>query len=192
MTSLLQQVGIRQGQRVLDVGFGDLRELEEIASLVEPAGSVLGIEVLQRAVEEASRELSETSKANISVKAGTVADIPAEDQTFDLVLCKGLLHEVRDLDEALAEMSRVCVEHGEICIIDFQRFSRIRFELYRIKTCLQGRSTSDVHPGFSRGQLARLITDHGLDVVRYQEYPDKWRMGSIEVHPFLLKAKRGR
>lgn len=189
---LLQRVGIKEGQRVLDVGFGNLRELQEVASLVGPTGSVLGVEILQRAVEDASRELADISISNIFVKTGSVLNIPSEDRSFDLVLCKGVLHEVRALDKAVAEMSRVCAEKGEICIIDCQRYSRIRFELYRLRARLQGRSTGDVHPGFSRGKLVRLITNHDLEVVRYQEYPDKWRMGSIEVNPFLLKVNKGR
>ncbi|MCL0057344.1 methyltransferase domain-containing protein [Dehalococcoidia bacterium] len=189
MLTLLQQAGVTLGQKVLDVGFRDVQELQAIASLIGPTGNVLGIDVVQQYVESVRGKLGELSVSNISVKEGSVLNIPADDQSFDMILCKGVLHEVRQLDKALIEMRRVCKRDGLITVVDFQRFSRFRFELYRIATLLRGHRWSDVHPGFTREQLLRLILDQQLEEVSYQQLSDKWRMGFNAVCPFLLKVK---
>jgi ubiquinone/menaquinone biosynthesis C-methylase UbiE len=88
------------------------------------------------------------------------------------------------------EMTRVCKPEGLICIIDFQRFSRFRFELYRLRSRLRGYPPTDIHPGFTREQLDRLMSRQQLEEVHYEELSIKWRIGSNEVSPFLLKVRR--
>lgn len=190
MLTFLQQAGVILGQKVLDVGFRDVQELQAIASLIGATGNVLGIDVVSQYVERARGKLGELSVSNISVKEGSVLNIPADDQSFDMILCKGILHEVQHLDKALMEMRRVCKRDGLITIVDFQRFSRFKFELYRIAALLRGHRASDVHPGFTREQLLRLILQQQLEEVSYQQLSDKRRMGFNEVCLFLLKVKR--
>jgi ubiquinone/menaquinone biosynthesis C-methylase UbiE len=190
MTPLLERAGIVAGQSVLDVGFRDLDELRAIAALVGPRGYVLGTDVNPQTVEAARRELEGYPISNIAVKEGSVLRIPADDLGFDLVLCKGILHEVRQLGKALGEMRRVCREGGFVSILDFQRFAPFRFRLYQVSMRLRGKACIDVHPGFSRLQLSRLLSQHLLEEVSYQRLPEKWHTGPFEADAFLLKARR--
>lgn len=187
--TLFQQVGVVSGKKILDVGFRDVQELQEIASLVGPTGSVSGIDINPLNVQSASKKLACLSP-NIYVKKGSVLAIPFDDCSFDLVLCKGVLHEVKQLEKAVAEMARVCKRDGFLIIIDLQRFSRLRFELYRFIVRLLGRHCDDVHPGFTREQLLKLLAHEQLEELQYQQLPDKGRLGFNEVNLFLLKAKR--
>jgi len=189
--TLLQRTGIIAGHKVIDVGFRDVQELQAIASLVGPTGSVLGIDIIPRRVQSARQELEGLSGHAISVLRGSVLDIPADDDAFDLVLCKGMLHEVRQLGRALAEMARVCKPEGLISILDIQRFSRLSFELYRLKALLRGRRTHDVHPGFTREQLLKLLSEQRLDEIKYEQLSSTWRLGSNAVPIFLLQARPG-
>lgn len=102
--TLLQQAGVVSGKNILDVGFRDVQELQEIASLVGPTGSVFGIDINPLNVQSASKKLASLS-SNIYVKKGSVLEIPFEDCSFDLVLCKGVLHEIKQLEKAVAEMA---------------------------------------------------------------------------------------
>ena len=190
MTALLEQAGIVPGQSVLDVGFRDLDELQDIAALVGPIGHVLGIDVNPQTVEAARRELEGYPTSNIAVKEGSVLHIPADDLAFDLVLCKGILHEVRPLGKAFAEMRRVCREGGFVSILDFQRFAPFGFRLYQFSMRLRGKPCVDVHPGFTRLQLSRLLSQYLLEEVSYERLPEKWRTGPFEADAFLLKARR--
>ena len=190
MTALLEQAGVAPGQRILDVGFRSLGESRAIAALVGPTGHVLGIDVDPQTVEAAGRELEGHPTFNIAVKEGSVLHIPADDFAFDLVLCKGILHEVRQLDKAFAEMARVCREGGFVSILDFVRFAPFRFRLYQFSMHLRGKPCVDMHPGFTRIQLSRLLSQHQLEEVSYQRLPEKWRAGPFEADAFLLKARR--
>lgn len=86
--ALLRQVGITSGQKVLCIGFRDLPELQELASLIGHAGHILGIDIDARHVQAASKMLSNLSISSISVKEGSALAIPAGDYSFDLILCK--------------------------------------------------------------------------------------------------------
>jgi len=188
--TLFQQAGVTSGNNILDIGFRNVHELQEIASLVGTTGNVFGIDVNSSNVQSASKKLVSPSFSNIHVKEGSVLAIPFDDCSFDLVLCKGVLHEVERLEKAVAEMARVCKRDGFLTIIDLQRFSRLRFELYRFIVRLLGHHCDDVHPGFTRKQLLKLLAQEQMEILRYQQLPDKGRLGFNEVNLFLLKAKR--
>ena len=190
MQAQLQHAGIEVGHRVLDVGFRDAEELEAIAACVGPTGYAAGIDVNPQHVEAVRGELSRLSLGNVTADRGSVVDIPFDDRTFDVVLCKGVLHEVRRIGEALGEMARVCKRGGILCVVDVKRFSRFKFEVYRWSAWLRGRRTGDVHPGFSRDRLQRLLRRVGFEEDHYEELPSTWRLGFNRVQPFLLRARR--
>jgi len=186
---LWQKIGVTAGQNVLDIGFGDVSELQVIAFYVGSEGSVLGIDVDESKVQRAERQLVSLSLPNVSVKRASVLAIPSDNATFDMVICKGVLHEVKNVDKAVAEMARVCKAEGVVSIIDVQRFSRLRFELYRLKMRLSRRRCVDVHPGFTQEQLRKYLAYHQLEVILYEQLPERGHMGFNEVTLFLLKAK---
>lgn len=109
MRQLLEELNVGAGQRVLDVGFGSPEELKALAERLGPEGCVLGIDIDPERVKRASAGLSGQS---ISVEEGSLSAIPAEDEAFDVVLYKGVLHEVRQLDRAFQELRRVTRREG--------------------------------------------------------------------------------
>jgi len=185
-----QLAGIEIGDRVLDVGFRDVGELRAIAERVGPTGRVMGLDVDPERVESAREALVRQAAANVAAEEGSVLDIPFGDRTFDVVFCKGVLHEVRRLAEALDESARVCASAGVLCVVDIKRFSRLRFEAYRCGSWLRGRRTGDVHPGLPLDRLRRLIRNAGFEEEWYEELPTRWRLGFNRVEAFLLRARR--
>ena len=185
-----QLAGIEIGDRVLAVGFRDAEELKTIAERVGPTGWVAGIDVGTERVENAREDLARRAVANATAKRGSVLDIPFDGRTFDVVFCKGVLHEVRRLARALEEMARVCVPGGVLCVIDVKRFSRLRFEGYRWGSWLRGRRTGDVYPGLPLDRLRRLVRDVGFEEDRFEELSTTWRLGFNRVGTFLLRARR--
>ena len=157
--------------------------------MYEPWASI-GIEVDRRRVAAAAAALSERTSGRIEASCGSVLDMPYDDASFDLVFCKGVLHEVRRVDAAVAEMARVCRPGGAVCLIDISRISRVRFEAYRWCSWLRGRRTADIFPGFARARVERAMRRVGLEVERYELLPTTWRLGDTQVEPFLLRAVR--
>ena len=180
--------GIEKGDHVLDVGFRDLSELRAIAKRVGSGGTVVGIDNDPMRVGAALEELG-SQPPGIMVELGSLLDIPYANDRFDVVLCKGVLHEVRRVDAALKEMARVCKPGGTITIIDMVQFSRVRFEAYRWGARVRGRRTGDVHPGFSHSRLRRLLEHAELEEEHYEVIPSRWRLGFNWVKSFVLRAR---
>ena len=159
--------GIQAGDHVLSVGFRDSGELLALGERAGPTGLVAGIDLDPQRVRAVRDELTRLSLPNVTVDQGSLLDIPFGDRSFDLVFCKGVLHEIRRMRKALKEMARVCSPDGLVCLIDVTRFSRLRFEVYRIGVWVRGRRTGDVHPGFARERLLELLERTGLEEEHY-------------------------
>jgi ubiquinone/menaquinone biosynthesis C-methylase UbiE len=187
MKQLLKELNLTTGQRVLDVGFGSLEELKALAERVGPEGFVLGLEFDPESARSAKASLPDLP---VSVKEGSVLAIPAKDEAFDVVLCKGVLHEVWQLDRAFQELRRVTRPGGRLFIIDFKRFSRLLFAIYRTSVILREGKCLDVWPGFAEGELRRLLSRYGWEVVEFEDLPEKGQLGFIRPMLFKLRAHR--
>ncbi len=83
---------------VLEAGCGDGAMAERIAAL--PGVTLVAIDYDERAVEA-------TAARGVDARQGDICYLPFEDDTFDVVHAGWVLHEIRDLDRALAEIRRV-------------------------------------------------------------------------------------
>lgn len=189
--NFLEQIGIVHGQRVLDVGFGSVGELIAIASLAGDHGSVIGLERDTRRIQQAQALLEQQMEGQrVSILQGCIEEIPLPNEHVDLVLCKGVLHEVRNIKRALDEMARVLQSGSTLTIIDFQRFSRLKFEFYRVLSLvLYGRSCGDLHPGFTPEVLQRLLTAHNVKA-ETETLSAMGRLGPYRIPLFLLKGTK--
>jgi SAM-dependent methyltransferase len=90
------------GQRVLDVGCGKAFLLFDISEAV-PGVEVRGLDISEYALEHAKPEVRD------SLDLGTAADLPYDDDSFDLVISINTLHNLHayDLDSSLREIERV-------------------------------------------------------------------------------------
>jgi arsenite methyltransferase len=117
---ILDRLSIEAGSRIVDVGFGNSQALLVLLRLVGDTGMVFGVERSKKSVSRAIEELAKVKNVRISV--GDVNHLPAPDDSADVVLFKGVLHEVHSPDRALSEAKRVCKSGGRIVIIDFSEF----------------------------------------------------------------------
>lgn len=105
---LVEGLGIRAGQRVLDVGCGTGRLARWIAGVVGPTGSVVGIDPLPERVA-----LARTGAPELSFEVGQAEDLGAfGDESFDVVCMSAVFHWVSDKPKALAEIHRVLRKGG--------------------------------------------------------------------------------
>ena len=188
VTSDLKNEGISPGDTILDVGFGDIEELKLLASLVKPHGSVIGLDVDLENIQRIEKRLARRHSTIISVKKGSVTDIPSPDQKFDFVFCKAVLHEILSIDKALEEIVRVLKPDGCMVIIDFMQFSMIEFKLYKALTSLFG--NQDAHPGFDPVGLKQILSDQPMYEINWDKLPYKGHLGFSDKDLFLLKARK--
>ena len=75
------------GDRALDIGCGFGDTAQQIAQLVGPSGSVLGVDIAPRFIEQAQREAEEAGVANVSFEVRDVQQTTFED-SFDYVFSR--------------------------------------------------------------------------------------------------------
>lgn len=108
-------IGIRDGARVLDAGCGLGEEARELAGLAGPRGEVTGID-LSGALVAAARQRDNGSGVRYAI--GDIRSLDFPDASFDAVRSERVIQHVTDPDAAVAELLRVTVPGGRVCLID--------------------------------------------------------------------------
>jgi ubiquinone/menaquinone biosynthesis C-methylase UbiE len=108
-------LGIQPGHRLLDAGCGIGEEARELARLTGPEGEVTAID-LSNALVAVAEERDEGRGVRYAV--GDIAALDFPDATFDGVRSERVLQHLADPDAAVAELIRVTVPGGRVCLID--------------------------------------------------------------------------
>ena len=107
---LLERVPVRPADRLLEVGCGEggnLRLLTELPSYA------VGMDLSQAKVRWARRHV-----AGVAFTCADALRLPFREGSFDLVLCRDVLHHVSDKAGVVGEMVRVCRPDGRLVIIE--------------------------------------------------------------------------
>lgn len=115
---LVELSGAGAGDRVLDVGCGTGYFARRIAPVIEPGGSVIGIDPSQPMLDYAARH----APRNCTFHAAGAEGLPFDDASFDLVVSSLAFHHfpVDGRAEAVREMFRVLRPGGRVFIADFR------------------------------------------------------------------------
>ena len=98
-----------EGRRVLDVGCGIARRLRQARAL--GASLAAGVDLTPGMLGQAAGEPL--------LAAADVRALPATDASFDVVWCRLVLGHLPALEQAYAELARVCAPAGEVVVTDF-------------------------------------------------------------------------
>ena len=116
-SKMLSEVGIGEGQSILDFGCGSGTYTIPAAKLVGRNGKIYALDVNQGALEKLSRKAEKEGLNNIVtlLSSGDV-DIPIDNETLNHVLLIDVLQEISDKDTLLVEIHRILKPDGVIAV----------------------------------------------------------------------------
>jgi ubiquinone/menaquinone biosynthesis C-methylase UbiE len=109
---LVERVGVRRGERVLDVACGTGAVARVAAARVGGGGSVAGVDVNRGMLAIARSQPRARGAASIDWYEGSAVSLPFDDGEFGVVLCQLGLQFFSDRLAALQEMRRVLTPGG--------------------------------------------------------------------------------
>jgi ubiquinone/menaquinone biosynthesis C-methylase UbiE len=164
----LRFVGVKPGERVLEVGCGSGVVLRDVAALVGPAGRVVGIDPSRRAVDVARALCRSPAHRRITIRVGDGMRLPFAPGRFDLVLAVTVVLHVADPLGLVHEMARVVRPGGRVGLQD-QDFGTVAVahpDRDLTDRIMGGVATHIYAEPYSGRRLPGLLRAAGLDDVR--------------------------
>jgi ubiquinone/menaquinone biosynthesis C-methylase UbiE len=120
--SCLRELGLRGGERVLDVGSGIAQLTRAMARAVGPQGHVIGVERDEGQLDEARRQAALAHESNlVEFRSGDAFALPLRAEewgTFDIVHSRYLLEHVSAPSAVVQTMARAVRPGGRIVLAD--------------------------------------------------------------------------
>ena len=133
------EMGIRQGDRVLEVGVGT-----GINTLLYPRDChVTGIDLSGSMLEKARERVAREGIRNVRLLEMDAANLTFPDESFDIVYAPYLISVVPDPVQVVREMRRVCKPGGKIIVLNHFRSANPL-----LSWCERALSPLTVHIGF--------------------------------------------
>jgi SAM-dependent methyltransferase len=154
--------GVREGQRVLDVGCGPGALTAELVRRLGP-DAVTAIDPSPSFVEAAAARLP-----RVDVRTGAAEDLPFADASFDAALAQLVVHFMADPVRGLAEMGRVTRPGGTVgaCVWDFGEGGSPLSVFWRAAREVDPQAPDESgRPGTREGQLVELASRAGLRAI---------------------------
>jgi SAM-dependent methyltransferase len=159
-----EALGVREGERVLDVGCGPGFYVEELLEVVGPSGAVVGVDTSAAMLAVAAKRCARF--ANVAFHEGDATALPVEEASFDAALCVQVLEYVADPTLALAQMHRALRPGGRVVVwdVDWATVSWHSEEPARMDRVLRTWDEHLTHPSLPRTLAARLRAAGFADV----------------------------
>lgn len=117
---LLQQLQIKPGQVVCDIGSGNGYHTLEIARLVGPTGRVIATDIQPQMLEMLSERARLASITNIEMIESEVDDPNLPERQIDLVLMADVYHEFSFPAEILQKVYASLKDQGVVALLEFR------------------------------------------------------------------------
>lgn len=114
--TILERIGSRPGQRVLEIGPGPGRLLVPAAQRVLPGGEVVGIDIQPGMIDRLKKRAAAANVTNLTAMLGDATQPLVDEASFDLAFLVTTLGEIPDREAALAQCFRALKPGGVLSI----------------------------------------------------------------------------
>jgi ubiquinone/menaquinone biosynthesis C-methylase UbiE len=111
-------MGLRPGQRVLEIGPGPGRVLIPAARQVLPGGEVVGLEIQPGMLDRLKARAAQSGVTNLTAVLGDATQPHFPPESFDVVYLCTALAEIRDREEALRQCWQALKPGGRLSITE--------------------------------------------------------------------------
>jgi len=127
--TVLNLLSVSPGERVLDIGCGDARD---ILMLANSGAEIVGLDISPGMVQVARQELDRNCINNVTLIVGDASNLDFPDSYFDKILCSEVIEHIPEIRKSLMEMRRVLKPGGTLVLSTPNRASLYGFERYYI------------------------------------------------------------
>jgi SAM-dependent methyltransferase len=194
--ALLDRIGLKPGQRAIDLGCGPRGIIDLLSAAVAPGGQVVGLDADPAHVAMAREYAARLGLANVEMVAADARHTGLPAGSFDLVHARTLLVNIPEPAEVVAEMVRLARPGGwvagqepdveySLCYPPLPAFDRLR-ELFRASF---SRSGADLFIG---RRLTELYREAGLEEISVMVHANVYPPGHSRrtILPDLVRSLR--
>jgi ubiquinone/menaquinone biosynthesis C-methylase UbiE len=165
----IRQLGLRGGERVLDVGCGPGFLCESIAEIVGRGGAVTGIDISSDLIALCARRNPPTW---LSYMVGDATNIGGPDACFDVVACTQVAEYVPDVDRVVCETFRVVRPGGRALFVatDWDGVIWHSQKPGRMRSVMKSWESHCAHPRLPRF-LVSCLTSAGYQFIGASVFP---------------------
>ena len=116
--TVLDRLGLRPGEKVLEIGPGPGRLLIPAARRVLPEGQVVGIDIQPGMIERLQSRAAQAGVTNLKAILGDAAQPQVPESSFDRVFLCAALGEIPDRAAALTQCYRALKPRGTLSITE--------------------------------------------------------------------------
>lgn len=113
-------LGLRQGDRVLDLACGTGLNFPHLRELVGERGQVVGADLTPAMLDIARKMINRKGWTNVKVYEADAANLPFPDASFDKVIISFALHIIPEYIKTIEEVRRVLVPGGRFVALEMR------------------------------------------------------------------------
>ncbi|MEJ2732864.1 MAG: methyltransferase domain-containing protein [Anaerolineae bacterium] len=118
MGPVLERIGIRRGERVLELGPGPGAFTVGAARHAGPSGRLIAVDIQPQMIAQVEQRVQAEGLTNVETYIASAHHLPLDDESVDRAFLITVLPEIPDRARALAELHRVLRPEGVLSITE--------------------------------------------------------------------------